>query len=283
MSPPKLKVLSHNVKMLPGPFGGGDVDLVRARALVKRFGSAYDVVALQEVFDEDARDVFDVAFKARGYVTVPKVDDKDFLHEDSGLFFASKLPIEGWGFREFAESAGSDAFADKGVFGARLRLGSRHVVVLNTHLQSSIEEDLVRRAQLIQLRRFVARLFDVFDPARHAVIAVGDFNVVGETEEYQRMLGHLTYPRDAYRVRNGDPGFTWDRTQNENMIPDDDDDQQRLDYVFVWDRVPEGGKSSGKALSPVTVLASSVVKYGTVKTRLSDHFGVDATLSLPGL
>lgn len=76
------------------------------------------------------------------------------------------------------------------------------------------------------------------------------------------MLGHLTHPRDAYRVRNGDPGFTWDRTQNENMIPDDDDDQQRLDYVFVWDRVPEGGKSSGKALSPVTVLASSVVKYG---------------------
>jgi endonuclease/exonuclease/phosphatase family metal-dependent hydrolase len=79
-------------------------------------------------------------------------------------------------------------------------------VFVNTHLQSSIEEDLVRRAQLIQLRRFVARLFDRFDPARHAVIAVGDFNVVGETEEYQRMLGHLTYPRDAYRARNGDPG-----------------------------------------------------------------------------
>jgi endonuclease/exonuclease/phosphatase family metal-dependent hydrolase len=280
---PKLKLLTHNVKMLPGPFGGGDRDLVRARALAKRFGSTYDVVALQEVFDEDARKVFDEAFKRLGYKTVPKVDDKDFLQEDSGLFFASKLPIESWGYQEFQDSAGDDALADKGIFGARLRLGNRWVIVLNTHLQSSIDEDVVRRSQLIQLRKFLARLLRNFDPATHAMVAAGDFNVVGETEEYQRMLGHLGFPRDAYRVRFpnlSDKGFTWDRKQNRNMIPADDDDQQRLDYIFLWDRVPVGGESPAQPLLRPVVEAVSVVKYGTATTRLSDHFGVDATLSL---
>jgi endonuclease/exonuclease/phosphatase family metal-dependent hydrolase len=261
---PTLRVLTHNVKMLPGPFGRGERDLARARALAKRFGSSYDVVALQEVFDEEAREVFDRAFRACGYATVPKVDDKDFLQEDSGLFFASKLPIAGWGFQEFAESSGDDAFADKGIFGARLPLGSQHVIALNTHLQSSIDEDQVRRSQLVQLRRFVTHLLGRFDPATHAVI------------------GHLGHPRDAYRQRHTDAGFTWDRKQNENMIPADDDDQQRLDYVFVWDRVPPGGTTAGKRLASVTVEAASVVRYGSVKTRLSDHFGVEATLGVGG-
>ncbi|MCI0341958.1 MAG: sphingomyelin phosphodiesterase [Planctomycetales bacterium] len=302
---PSLRVLSMNVKMLPGP--GGEK---RGRALVRKFLGAeprFDILCLQEVFDEDIRGIL-VRGLARAFPhQVPKCDDGDIFQEDSGLFFASRYPIAGggeaWGFQEFETTGpitGWDYWADKGIFGARVDLDRIEpglgACVFNTHLQS--DPDVpgqygeVRRAQLRQIARFVARaLARLAAPQRTFALLAGDLNIVAETwpdgpltptPEYLGMLGSLGDPRDLYRGRNpAAAGFTWDGTQNQ-MIPETDKDRLRLDYLLALDRAPASeAPGTPVALLAPTCVASDVETLGTTpRTRLSDHFGVSGTLEL---
>jgi endonuclease/exonuclease/phosphatase family metal-dependent hydrolase len=275
-----IRVITHNVKMLPGPFGRGDRDLDRARKLVEALGTTYDVVCLQEVFDEEAREVFDRAFLQAGYQTVPKVDDGDIGQEDSGLFFATKLMIAVRAYEEYEDSAGTDSLADKGIFGAQLVHEEGWLFVFNTHLQATLSEYDVRLKQLKQLRKFAKRMMVSAAHAKRSAMLLGDFNVVGETHEHAVMLSALGYPRDTYRALHADEGYTWDRTENTNMIPEDDHDKQRLDYVLTWDSIPTGSDDVvGAPLRPLQASNAEVVRFGEIHSRLSDHFGVCATIA----
>jgi endonuclease/exonuclease/phosphatase family metal-dependent hydrolase len=291
MAETRLGVLSYNVKMLPGPFGGGAEDLGRAQRIAHAIATtrpAWDVVCLQEVFDEDARDLFARALADTYPYRITRAGGGDVFQEDSGLFFASRHPILGHFFRPFSDASGTDGLANKGIFGARLDIARVNALVFNTHLQSSISAHRVRKRQLDEAHAFIrsamTRSGSSFGPP--LAIACGDFNVVGEhgagipTDEYTSMLSCLGAPRDLYRElhpRATMPGYTWDGSTN-RMIPRRDRDRHRLDYVFAWDRFPErhDDHDAPPEVRPLDLETISVERFETADPMrcLSDHFAV---------
>lgn len=285
---PTIKLLSFNVKMLPGPGGEERANDIAAAILKQK----YDIVCLQEVFDEDIREIFENKFEKTFRNVIPRCSDGDIFNDDSGLFFASRFPMrgyganKGWNFVEFEQHTGWDSFSDKGIFGARLNLDSfapgLTLLLFHTHLQSDEKHADVRRLQLQQMSAYMYRAMNkVSKPSNTAVIACGDMNVIGDvSDEYRQMLGILGYPRDAYRERNpAKPGFTWDAPENLNMIDEDDNDQQRLDYILQYDSFvnAEGKKVP---LQPLVLQSVDLQLFGTDKeSRLSDHFAVEAHIA----
>lgn len=284
-----LRLLTHNVKMLPGLVGKGEQDLERAARLAAAILAAeprYDVICLQEVFDEHARALFARAFA--GFELVAKGGD-DLLHQDSGLFLAAATGITGSDFREYDAAAGVEKLTDKGILWAWLDtvavLGVP-LCVLNTHLQSSghdpTEHADVRAQQLAQARRVVRSALARSPAGSVAALLLGDLNVVGESAEHRQMLALLGSPRDLYRESNPALfGYTYDGQLNHNLIADDERHvRQRLDYVLAFDALPADAELPPLLLRPLWACASRVVAFGDVDSRLSDHFGVEVVVEL---
>lgn len=301
-----LRLLTYNVKMLPGAAGKGKQDLDRAREICRAILAAeppFDILCLQEVFDEDVRDVIAKRLKPQFPHQVAKSHDHDLFNEDSGLFFASRLKILASRFEQFddAEPFTSDYFADKGIFAALIDASSAapgaQLLVFNTHLQSTEAYDETRSEQLGQITWEMRRLLRrQKNHGRTGVLLVGDFNVIAEkpadsalapTGEYGRMLSLLGYPRDLFREKKpADPGFTWDGARN-RTIPPDDRDCQRLDYVLAFDRLAYDDAATGDDSDPGAGLRRlecadcAVAPFGDVPGKaLSDHYGVEATLRI---
>lgn len=297
----KLRVLTLNVKMLPG-FGGLD----RARRITRAIRSAeppYDLVCMQEVFDEDVRGHFVRNLRGEYPFILSKFDGGWLAVEDSGLFIASRYPIEEAIFERFDGKGpfyAADFWAAKGVSGARLDLSELEpglvLYVFNTHLHAAPGHPKryqeVRQDQIRQVRDLIAKTLGRLNDAADAVcLLLGDMNVVGEdrrsdqlkaTAEYRRMLGILERPRDLFREGNGDdPGFTWDPTRN-RLTSWDGGRLERLDYILVFDTVPMAtGAAGGRRLRPVACPRSGVERFGLQPSaQISDHFGVGATIAL---
>lgn len=200
--PTPLRLLSWNVKMLPplaklgvAPIGdprgwwelSGFADLERARVIGRLLAQQdFDVIVLQEVFDERARAAIRRPLEKRGYATHGPFGN-DLFNDDSGIFVASRLEVSAVAFHEYGAKAGADALVDKGVCGALLRTSpawgtkAHSLFVFGIHLQAGADHQEVRQRQLHELRRFVGKALGAPKaPHRVAAVALGDFNVVAE-------------------------------------------------------------------------------------------------------
>lgn len=293
-----LRLFCANVKLLPRGLGGSAKDDHRVAVLAKwLLECGPDIVCLQEVFSEDGRSMLKKKLGKHYKHMVAKSDDDDFLHEDSGLFFASRIALDHHRFIEFASAAGSDQFADKGVLGTVLKLPKkRRLLVFNTHMQSSEGYADVRRRQIRQARRFVASAFRkalMKKPKKLesvSVLLVGDLNVIAErpvasvlhpTAEYTRALALLGFPRDLYRETHAhtEPGFTWDGPGNRLA---GDADRQRLDYALAFDHIPQPDDNG--VMIGLGKLESAKVdvidKLPPNDEFFSDHYGLMTTFEL---
>ncbi len=279
-----MRILSYNVKMLPGLTGNGGADLARAQAISQAvLRGGVDICCLQEVFDEDARQVFSRTLEPQLSHQVTKSDAGDLFNQDSGLFFASRFPIAEHWFEEFDSKGpifGTDRWADKGVFGAVLQLeGSRTLQVYNTHLQSDADSvgqyAAVRREQLDQIHRFVGRTLGTTSSSRRCAMIAGDFNISADTQEHTRMLAALGGARDLLREFVATPdAYTWDGLRN-TRIPPDDDDQLRLDYVLA---ATPAGFPGAERLLQVQLDAARILSWKDDAGDLSDHYGVQVDI-----
>lgn len=313
----KIRFLTYNVRMLPGITGDGKSDLARCRQIAKRLRrtrGAFDVICLQEVFDEDARKILIDALGESHPYQVPLCEDDGFLNQDSGLFFASKIPIDedgsAWRFREYGESSGffsADYWVDKGVFVARLAApGGVRVLVANTHMQSDAYEvgvhAAVRAKQLREARRVLARALLHAGAgseaasqrelaARSVAIFLGDFNVPGEDRladgslvagpEYVNLRRELAWGRDAYRELHPEsPGWTWCGAGKRASRESSDETRLRLDYAFVFDAVPIQRAAEPPRLRPTTIERVSIETFQPAgQASLSDHYGLSVQIS----
>ena len=248
----ELKFLTYNLAMLP--FFIGIAKRERAKAFVEEIRNHhdYDILCLQEIFDERIRKQLKRDLKDKYPYMVEKSSDHDIFNEDSGMFFASKFPILRHTYREFyAKSSGKwDALVDKGIFVACLKLGAgknRQILhIYNAHLQSTESEYKTREKQLSQVRTFIEKALKTEmgkkKKLKVSAVLLGDFNVVGDkSDEYKRMMSLLGYPIDLYRNLNPDSeGYTWNSKENLfiNHHDKDDIDMQRLDYIFTFNSIP---------------------------------------------
>jgi len=304
-----VKLFTYNTAMLPDPWGFRKSE--RAQGLLKVLAQCeYDILCLQEVFDETIRQTLKDGLVGKFPYIVEKADDNDFLNEDSGLFFASRFPVRGVTFREFSAKSysSSDVFADKGIFGACLAITDGQVLfVFNTHLQSGITHSQARDLQITEISDFVRQVLTGPHGQAHlaqkrGVLLAGDFNVIGDIgEEYAEMLKRLGNPRDLYRELNPVPaGYTWNSEENSLIKENDttDKDMERLDYIFAYNHVPVTNEKAGnnpgdnvvppeEHLPPLQCLSCRIIKPKSMNSPglpdqydLSDHYALEAEFTV---
>jgi endonuclease/exonuclease/phosphatase family metal-dependent hydrolase len=284
-----VKLMTWNVGMLPGLVGKGAADLRRAHRICDRIlAVAPHLLLLQEVFDENARAVFSGRLRAMYPYRVEKCGVGALLREDSGLYFASRLPVLE-GSEVFVSFTARDPLLDervasKGILGVWIDLrecGADLLLgVFNTHLHADHGEPgryaAVRRRQIAQARRVIDRsVARVAGSRRRAVVLLGDLNIVGETEEYRRALELLPDAVDVVRSWSPDGAFfTWDPARNP-MIEDPGGARERLDHVLAW-RLGGGARLRGLICRGVELDRPAPGK------TLSDHYGIVVSLGTTG-
>lgn len=177
-------------------------------------GNDYDIIALQEVWDEGGRSVFisKLSNKYPHYISKVYIDVGPMgKGEDSGLMLFSKFPFAdlphnnyisshhtGWIFKHegttdqvayirFSAHAGEDGMASKGAMAVRIAgLQKRFFNVVVTHLQADNGGcspcTSVREKQLKEIQKLIDGTFDanVFsNPQKEEFFLVGDANING--------------------------------------------------------------------------------------------------------
>lgn len=246
-----------------------------------------DVVAFNEVYHGAAREklleqlpTFPHHTGPMGTPLVPPV------LEDSGLLLVSRYPLmpmqdDGtrWAFDAFDDARDTDMGSRKGVGLVSVAVPPAPVLVAFTHMQASYEDDNtdyrhIRRRQLAQVMRFLARRLGSDTSFWRQAVVVGDLNIKGDAasgtaaQEYDQVFGSGTVSfgtvfDDAWRTYVSppatDPGHT-NADRRRGLL-------HRLDYQCVVRSQP-----IGRRLVPHHV---SVPLQDS-----SDHFGVLSRLQL---
>jgi hypothetical protein len=158
---PDLKFIVYNFKTLPV----GLTSLNTVKKVAHRIvDEGYQLVCLNEIFHEGARDKLAEIFEKAGYHLIRKSGADYSVVQDSGLFLASKFPIIYKNFEEYTDwklSFYLDQFANKGILGALLDLSSLnnkqdlYLYAFTTHMHSEPDHPHIRTNQLGQAKRFI--------------------------------------------------------------------------------------------------------------------------------
>lgn len=177
-----------------------------------------DVIALQEVFDDDAKDAFEKKLKNIYPHFVKELDAEDLDPWDSGLMLFSKFPFapllkadfkakdvtafskssgnfqdwEGVAYKEFRYKNHFDTFANKGVGLVRLEIkcgnSKEYMYVAFTHTQASYGDDSfngmqksvsARISQLEDIESIIKGTLPQVDLDNEPLFIMGDLNING--------------------------------------------------------------------------------------------------------
>ncbi len=213
-----IKMLTFNVQFLPG----SDDDKIRSVKIAKQIKSvAYDIIVLNEVFDEEAREVFVTELSGIYPNYVAYLGDDAVGSQDSGLMLFSRYPFEplpndihkaesddvdarnngdDWkevAFIEYDDDVFPDNWAAKGVGFVRIRNPhtKRIYNVAFTHMQASYPEDEedqeewlepinARIGQFNDIKRIIEESLHVGQFNHEDIFILGDFNVDGDLLDY---------------------------------------------------------------------------------------------------
>lgn len=288
-----LRVMTFNVQMLPWVADALHSTTNDAPERADRVARALfalpvvdqpDVIAFNEVFDEDGRDRLRLRLSGRWPHIVDKIHDGGVL-EDSGLMLFSRRPLlalpDGGNFHErfFTESAGDDTMAAKGV--GVIQVDSPDGVDLPTtiaftHMQASyLSEDEhrdVRRSQLDTLYTAVKEVIGSSPELWERVIVLGDLNIRGDsealTDEWAEIfdlasteLTRLTH--DGWRTGMHPPNDQQDHDLGRTNLNWESGQGQRLDYMLFGNENERG------------LVAHHM--YSRIRNA-SDHFSLEAVV-----
>lgn len=280
-----LKVIAYNVQFLPSAgrlFNKRPDAEYRAREL-GRLLAAYDVVGLNEVFDDGPRDLLLKTLRehlgADYHELRPPPEARSSFGIDSGLAIVSRLPILASHHLRYGNDSSptkfgllADGFAAKGALHARLgrRLDApphECLDVFVTHLESKD-----RQARVEQYSKLGAFIQEHAAPDRPTLI-LGDFNTRGNTiqrktpaEPYHRLLASLNAARPGAEVID-----LWPHLSDEEGGTNDQQSAtggHRIDYIFF------SNPATRKALRPRTMRVNRFLDPKVVS--LSDHSAVEA-------
>lgn len=282
-----LNVITYNVQFLPGPGAFANKrknPLYRAEAVGRLLGR-FDIVGLNEVFEQRPRDLLLAQLKAAwddNYqeIVIPKPDDERFM---GGLTIAGRsqflathhlLYSQGSSVKKYGLKA--DGFAAKGVLHARVWRGgqtakSEFVDVFITHLES--KDDEIRELQYRELSDFVR---EHADPA-HPTIVMGDMNTRGNPSYREQPNSAYNRMLKIYNEARPDRPFVdlWPATYPEQLggtnEQESSDIGNRIDYIFLSNPLAGHSRLEAKSVRVNGYLDPKVV-------ALSDHSAVEAEL-----
>lgn len=245
-------VQTWNVFGLPWP-AGHEVPRRCIAAGAAIAASGIDVIALQEVWDDDSR----LPLLATGHHAAWCRSSQGLLGQN-GLLTLSRHPVLAAENHCFHAAAGIESLIGKGALRTVLAVpGGATLTVWNVHLQSGAEDAAVRRAQISQLAAWIAAAGD-----RNRLV-LGDFNCGPGDAEWSLLctefaaLGLL--PRSGHEPTY-DPGCNVLAASGPAVS---------IDHVFVEAAVAD--------FTPPARCLCPRDDYGAV---LSDHFAL--AVQLPG-
>ena len=183
-----MKVLTWNIYMLPHS------NLVnsnrrRARGLAQELSrSDYTIIVFQEAFDPGARKIIrEVLKKNFPFFYGPANNSKWYsIHTSSGLWIASRIPLQEKTTIRYIGARGFDRFANKGAILLEGSWKGQPFQLVATHIQSDDYPWTVREKQIDDLHRFL--LVPYFKSGVPQIIC-GDFNTdKAETPHYHELL-----------------------------------------------------------------------------------------------
>lgn len=270
----KLRVLTLNCWGVP-IFSRDRI--LRMRAIGQALAQFnFDVVALQEVYREEDRQII-AQHAVRGGLVYTHYFPSGLI--GSGLFTLSRFPIEATGFLRFRlngrshDLARSDYYAGKGVGRLRLRLPIGAIDVYNAHFIAPYLEfgpDIYfahRVAQALETVRYIQ-----VESKDVPTVLMSDINSIPDSLVYRTLvsIGEL---EDTYRSANpSNPGIT----VSEEIPYIGRHAPERIDFVFA---------RSGRERSIIT-LSSALAMTEIPETNTdrilaySDHFGVSTALEI---
>ncbi len=228
---------------------------------------------------------------------------------DGGLMILTKHRVLAASGFTFSDQAGWEAFSNKGALYARIQVDPKnpncYIHIFNTHLASGDAKEH-RAKQLKEIIEFIKNCI-ADDENKHPIIFCGDFNIIGESNEYNQRLKNFKIDNlqlfDTW-IKLGKPltkeeSATWvgkDKKLPENSpwgpkneLAMEDGDYQRLDYIFYYE-----GKQLLKA-NPLSIKREPSRKGGVVVSwttgflwwkeehksyTISDHLGLIAEFEL---
>ena len=235
-----------------------------------------DVVCMQELWLAEAVDVFSrVPGLHHRIVAENHATLWPLTIGGSGLGVASRYPIVTSEMRDFSRPhVGAERFARKGMAHARIRMGSREIDVITTHMQAGYGDSArkVRRRHLNELRAFAE---EHGSPERPLVVC-GDLNIDGlgrvRAREYTAILEAFADYTDIFEDHDLPTFHTVENTLARRFEPDSP--AQRIDYVLV--------RSTGQSLrvlhKDLMLQKALTVRDDHERVHASDHYGLRVRL-----
>ncbi|MEW6056767.1 MAG: endonuclease/exonuclease/phosphatase family protein [Bdellovibrionota bacterium] len=271
-SPPisfQLRVLTYNIQGLPLPHIDHTKYEKIGRILGQRKarGNAPQIVAIQEAFHSDSRNIPRFArypWAAFGPRAKP-------MGINSGLLLLSQYRMAAYDEVRYVDCAGTDCFAAKGIQRATLSIPTGRGInveleVFNTHMNA--DDDVVsnnnqsRKARLGQIRQYGGDFLRRSRVGELPALFLGDYNF---------QLGRPDYNLFASLVGGENAVETCTRARN---CTGDQDMQvvleQTVDHHFYL-----AGYAAGRPVSLTPVHAEEVFDEAAPGERLSDHTGIE--------
>jgi endonuclease/exonuclease/phosphatase family metal-dependent hydrolase len=268
----ELKVLTWNTFLIPPPWNTTKQKERAALMAVKLPTMGHDIMFFQETFfDKKRRLIIKGLEKTHPFIAIPRKGRKLKQIQDSGLFIASKYPMEVLDQVIFKDCAKSDCFASKSAIMVEITFANeKKIQMINTHLQAWNEPETfaVRKKQLRQIKEMMAVHLRPGIPQ----ILVGDLNIDGKVEpEYSAsvsMMQMTSAPLEG--PINATNGFS---TEGCFKNPGGTKEGEWLDHLWLNANGTETQIHS-KTVVPI---------YGQLrsgKCPLSDHYAVEAFIKL---
>lgn len=234
-----------------------------------------DILCLQEVFDTDFCNKLIEGLKheyATFYTHMGKVS---FIGSNSGLFVASKVPIEDFKFTEFQAKTNKSKWQKKGFASFLVYSNNKpKLQIIATHLQHGEDGAKARQNQLNEI---LSSKLNQDIP----ILLVGDLNIEWESNEYKNTPlsshFHHAYSYNLPTCTNFLTKYLWkaSRKERKNGINSDD---EYIDYFSFLKKDP---KSNKKIFYPKTrVYSTKAYDLNNPSASLSDHNALVGTVPL---
>ena len=298
----RLKLLTYNV------YGTDEGDCSkRARVFGENVASSilpYDIVGLQEYYDSldadivtcDAHHLSDAIWSTglyrnsdNYYRFYPSGEFLD-LEADGGIGIFTRYPIKKFDEWEWYHGQSFWDGSVQGFIFSQIKIPYSPVTIDTyiVHLDANVD-GCNRICRQAELQRLAYTISQRSRNSGNPVIVMGDFNIDGAATQngnagYDDILDAFHHPRDLWRENHPlENGYTTDNCWI-NPPTDCTDGGERIDFIFILD-----DKYFSNSRFNLTVAVADDVKvkdwrWTTVNYphfhRVSDHFGVEATLEV---
>lgn len=268
----EIKVLTWNTFLIPPPWNTSRQS-ERVRQMVEKLPSfSHDLMLFQETFFDKKRKLMIQALeKSHPHIAVPLKGRKLNQIQDSGLFIASKFPLEILEQVIFSDCVHSDCLSSKSAILVEMTISQdKKIQVINTHLQAWNDPKAVevRKKQLQQIKNMMAK----HEKQGVAQFLIGDLNIDGKLKtEYTDALTLMNMKSIALEgPLLATNGFS---TEGCFKNPGGDAQGEWLDHMWL--------KANG---SNAEIHTKQVLPIkGFIRSKecpLSDHYAVEAMIKL---